>query len=574
MKTTQIPIEALLQHIAVLGKTGSGKTFASKGIVEGLLDDQRQVCVIDPTSAWWGLRSSADGKSAGYPVLVLGGDHGDMPLPANSGSAVARLVTDQRVSVVVDTSLMTVGERTKWFTDFAQTLYRTIKAPLHLVIDEAHNFAPQGKVPDPDTGKMLHATNQLMSGGRSRGIRAILITQRPAKLHKDSLTCADTLIAMRVIAPQDRGAIEDWILGAADAKQGKQVVESLAMLKRGEGWVWFPEGQVLERITFPPIRTFDSSATPTDGSAASAPKRVAEIDLGEIRGALDDALKEAEANDPKALKARIAELEREAALKAKRVPAIEPAVLEAEIDRAVARRDDYWQGQLAMLRGEWMNLDQIRRQMAGAVEALSDVIKATDHKPAPPPPTSNGHVPPPRPAPRPAPSSSPQPRTAVAGGARERMLGALAMMERLGLDSLDRRNLAVLSDQSPKSSGYRDHVAALIKLGDIATTSAGRVALTTEGRQRAPASRAPGTLAELHDMWAAKLSKHQATMMRVLIRSGGKMTRERLAIDSGQSPKSSAYRDGLASMISLGVAETSGAGFVKAGAVLFPEGLR
>jgi len=106
---------------------------------------------------------------------------------------------------------MHVGQYTRWFIDFAGTLFTTIKNPLHLIIDEAHHFMPQGKVPDPDTGKMLHAGNRLMSGGRSRGIRGMLITQRPAKLHKDSLTCADTLIAMRVIAPQDRSAIKDWI---------------------------------------------------------------------------------------------------------------------------------------------------------------------------------------------------------------------------------------------------------------------------------------------------------------------------------------------------------------------------
>jgi molybdopterin-guanine dinucleotide biosynthesis protein len=46
------------QHIAVLGKTGSGKTFAVKGIVEHLLERGRRVGIVDPTGAWWGLRSA------------------------------------------------------------------------------------------------------------------------------------------------------------------------------------------------------------------------------------------------------------------------------------------------------------------------------------------------------------------------------------------------------------------------------------------------------------------------------------------------------------------------------------
>lgn len=302
-----IPERSLTQHMAILGKTGSGKTFAAKGIVERLLSDGRQVCVLDPTGAWWGLRLGADGKRAGFDIVLIGGKHADIPLAERSGAAVARLVTQQHASVVVDTSGFTVGEYTRWFIDFAGTLYTTIREPLHLVIDEAHHFMPQGKAPDVDAGKMIHAGNRLMSGGRSLGIRGIMITQRPAKLHKDSLTCADTLIAMRVVAPQDRDAIQEWIDGCGDPAQGKAVTGSLAGLSRGEGWVWYPEGGYLHRTKFPPIKTYDSSATPEHGSKASP--NVGAIDLAEVRAALADAVKEAEANDPKLLRRRIAELE-------------------------------------------------------------------------------------------------------------------------------------------------------------------------------------------------------------------------------------------------------------------------
>lgn len=306
-----IPEAALSQHIAVLGKTGSGKTFAMKAaLVEPALAAGRRVAIVDPTAAWWGLRSSRDGRGAGFPILVLGGDHGDLPLPALGGAAVARLIAEQGVNLVADTSLMTVGERTRWFIDFAGTLYRLNRAPLQLVLDEAHMFAPQGKTPDPDAGRMLHAANTLGSAGRSRGIRVTMITQRPAKLHKDLLTCADTLIAMRVLAPQDRAAVKDWIDGCGDQAQGKVVLDSLANLQRGEGWVWFPEGAHLVRSKFPAIKTFDSSATPEDGHQVAAPKRAADVDLSEIKKMLADAAAEAEANDPKALRKKIAELEK------------------------------------------------------------------------------------------------------------------------------------------------------------------------------------------------------------------------------------------------------------------------
>lgn len=45
-----IPSAALLQHVAILGKTGSGKTYTAKGLVEGIIDDKRRLGV----SAWVG----------------------------------------------------------------------------------------------------------------------------------------------------------------------------------------------------------------------------------------------------------------------------------------------------------------------------------------------------------------------------------------------------------------------------------------------------------------------------------------------------------------------------------------
>lgn len=359
-----IPAKALDQHIAILGKTGSGKTFAAKGVVEGLLVRDRQACILDPTGAWYGLRLMADGTRKGFPIILLGGEHGDIPLSARSGEAVARLVTEQRASVVIDTSGLTVGEYTRFFIDFAGKLYTSIRSPLHLVIDEAHYFAPQGKVPDPDTGRMLHAANRLMSGGRSRGVRAMLITQRPAKLHKDSLSCVDTLIAMRVMAPQDRGAIEDWIDGAADPKLGKQVLESLANMPRGEGWVWYPEGQFLERVTFPKIKTYDSSATPT-GDGGSKPT-IGEINLDAVRSALADAVKEAEANDPKALRRRIAELEKQVG---------QPTTDHAAIERACAARDEHWRRVVSTQTDRTANAMRAVRQIESARNVINDQLQ-------------------------------------------------------------------------------------------------------------------------------------------------------------------------------------------------------
>jgi len=253
-----IPEKAPAQHIAIVGKTGSGKTHAAKACAEWPLQQKQRVCIIDPTSAWWGLRSDAKGTGPGFPVVVFGGEHADVSLTAHNGVAIAEIIGTTDISAVLDTRLMTVGERTRFFSDFGEALLRVNKGPLHLIIDEAHLFAPQGRVADPQSGKMLHAANNLVSLRRGIGLRIIMITQRPAKLHKDSLTQAETLIALRLIAPQDRRAVEDCFGEWAEPKQGAKLLASLPSLPTGSGWIWAPELGVLEQATFPRISTYDS----------------------------------------------------------------------------------------------------------------------------------------------------------------------------------------------------------------------------------------------------------------------------------------------------------------------------
>lgn len=320
-----LPEGALAQHLAVLGKTGSGKSSVLRLLVEGLLGAGKPVCIIDPKGDWWGLKSSADGKRAGYPVIIFGGEHADLPLNAHAGAHVAELVASGNRPCIIDLGGWMVSERTRFFIDFASTLFRHSRGPRHLVIDEVHNFAPQGKVLDPDAGKMLHWANRLASEGRGKGITLMSASQRPQKVHKDFLTCAETLIAMRVIHPLDRNAIKDWIDGCPDADKGREVLATLASMPRGTGWVWSPEiGFGPARVEFPKFSTYDSFKAPT-GDAAEKLKGWAEVDLEEARTKLGAVVQEAAKNDPKALRARIAELERAAVAPAADRQALEDA---------------------------------------------------------------------------------------------------------------------------------------------------------------------------------------------------------------------------------------------------------
>lgn len=232
-----IPDAAFDQHTGYLGKTGAGKSYALRGAVEKLLSQGKRVCVVDPKGDWWGLKSSADGKRPGYPVVIFGGEHADVPINPHCGAQVAEIVATGNRPCVIDFGGWMVGDRTRFWIDFSSTLFRLNKSPLWLVIDEVHNFAPQGKIYDPDAGKCLHWTNRIASEGRGKGFRLMIASQRPQKVHKDTLTCVETLIAMRVLHPLDRAPIKEWLEGAGDKGTASHVLDELSALQRGEALI-------------------------------------------------------------------------------------------------------------------------------------------------------------------------------------------------------------------------------------------------------------------------------------------------------------------------------------------------
>jgi hypothetical protein len=308
--SSPIPQSALTQHIIALGKTGSGKSSKLRVLVEQLLERDAPVCIIDPKGDWWGLKSSADGKRSGYPIVIFGGEHADVPLNAHAGAQVAELVATGNRSCLIDLGGWMVGERTRFFIDFAAALFKLSRGARHLVIDEVHNFAPQGKILDPDAGKMLHWANRLASEGRGKGLTIIAASQRPQKVHKDFLTSCETLIACKVIHKLDRDSIKDWIDGCADPAKGREVLASLAQMKKPEAWCWSPEIDFgPELVTFPMFKTYDSFKP----QAADVGKLAgwATVDLDQVKAKLATVLEQAKKNDPAELRNRIAELERQ-----------------------------------------------------------------------------------------------------------------------------------------------------------------------------------------------------------------------------------------------------------------------
>jgi hypothetical protein len=303
----ELPIEAVTETFAILAKRGAGKSNAAVVMAEQMHAAGAPWVAIDPKGDWWGIRSSGDGTGAGLPVLVLGGQHGDVPLEATAARLVADLVVDQRLTCVVDVSLMSKTDARRFLADFAERLYQRNTHPLHVFAEEAHEYIPQ-RVAAGDT-RMVGAWEKLVKWGRTHGLGVTLITQRSASLNNDVLTQVETLIAMRTTGPSDQKAVRAWV---DEHDSGAAMMAQLRKLGNGEAFVLSPQWLELDeplRVTFARRTTFDSGATPRAGENRTAPRTLAEVDLAALKEAMAETIEKAKAEDPKELRKRISQLE-------------------------------------------------------------------------------------------------------------------------------------------------------------------------------------------------------------------------------------------------------------------------
>ena len=248
-----LPADFVTSTQAILAKKRVGKTYTAQVLAEELLAAKQQVVVIDLTSAWWGLRSSADGSAAGYSITIFGGRHGDLPLEATAGEDLARAVVEDRFSAVLDVRLLKKGQRLRFIADFLETLYDRNTEAMHLFMDEADAYVPQQTF-SPEQARALGAADELVRRGGIGGIGVTLISQRAQTLNKNVLSQVDMLTVLRMNHPKDIGAIKDWVVEHVDAATARDMIASLPSLPRGEAWVWAPEHSIFKRIS---VRTKD-----------------------------------------------------------------------------------------------------------------------------------------------------------------------------------------------------------------------------------------------------------------------------------------------------------------------------
>jgi hypothetical protein len=195
--------------------------------------------IFDPIDVWWGLKLNKDGKSPGLPVVVFGLEHADIKIDRDMGKKIAQAVVKHNISCVISTFGMPKVAQRHLIAEFSEEILNINNTPRHIFIEEAHEYVPQRVF--GGLGKTFNNVSNLVVMGRNRGLGVTLINQRASTINKDVLTQLDTLIAMRLVAPQDRKALKEWVEYHSAEGDFDKFMESLGSLPTGEAWVWSPE---------------------------------------------------------------------------------------------------------------------------------------------------------------------------------------------------------------------------------------------------------------------------------------------------------------------------------------------
>lgn len=597
----KLPIETILQRKSILAKTGAGKSNTACVYVEGALDLGVQTIVIDPKGDWWGLRSNASGRGEGYPVLIMGGDHADVPLDPKAGTMVGKWLAETPVSVVLDVSEFSDDEMPTFIADFADSFYRNKKrnkTPVLLVLEEVDEYCPETKDKRTlDLGRCIKNIARLAKRARFLGVGILCVTLRSASFNKNVLGQTDILIVMRTTSPHDVQAVTAWFDGKDidDQAKRKEVLGSIRKLQTGEGFVYGPEAGIFKRLKFSRRRTFDSGVTPGFGKKMIQPKVLAPVEIDDLRREMKSFIEQAEAEDPARLKEQVAALKREKAALAKQVESakahqetrvVEKPVLSEEDVALVREAGAAFEAAVARVNAALEPVvDLVNGDMARHAQAMADLaakVGAQAHRAREGSGTNGATRVKAAPVVRSSPSAGQETSDPVLGaegevvevsGPMQRVLDALAWLEATNGDRAQQMTaVAFMAGYKPNGGAFNNPKSRLRVLGLVDYPKPGFLALTDEGRARAAVPEPVLTTAELQDRVKENLTGPMQRVLQPLLDAYPEsMTSADCAAQAGYEPNGGAFNNPKSRLKTLGLIDYPGPGLLVAKPVLFLE---
>lgn len=503
---------------ALLGIRGAGKTYTAKGIAEQLLEHEIPIVVFDPIGQWQYLRRPGASRGKGYKIVVAGGAEPDLPLTPESAPQIVRAAIKEGIPLVVDLYDKRLS-KADW-RKIVQSCFRTLlyenEGVRHIFLEETAEFAPQ-KVQD---GQTYAEVEKLVRMGGNASLGITLINQRAQEVNKAVLDLCENLVLMRQRGAHAIEALRKW-LDKISPDQAKEIAAGMPQMGQGDAWVFAGEAEHPVRTRSAKIRSFHPDRRRPE-LLKTAGVGVSTTDfVSRLSGELETLIDKAKADDPKALKRRVAELERALAARQREGAAAlttdQREAIEAPLRRAIEERDARIHDQeqaIAQLRGEFRDIGERCRGLAvgskpaklaspsKAVIPAARAVRTTA-------PKANGHD------------------TSLKAGERK-ILTAVAQHP----EGVSEEQILVLTGY--KSTSRYEYLRLLAAKG-LVERSGSTIAATDAGIQALGSGFEPlPTGDELREHWLNKLRGGEETILRLIVDAHPRRDRESLRLQIDQ----------------------------------------
>lgn len=555
------PLAIGSQGNAILGIRDSGKTYTATVLAEKLFESGIPFIAFDPIGVWRFLR--VPGKGRGYPVVVAGGQEGDLPLTVAGAPEIVRAAMANGISLVIDLFDINLSK-----ADWKRIVTACVRVLLHenakhgmrhVFIEEAAEFAPQRV--GPDQGHVYAEMEKLARMGGNSRLGYTLINQRAEEVNKALLELCDNLFLHRQKGRNSLTALSKW-LDIGNVSASKHIISTLPTLPTGECWAWLAGSETPELVKIPQKNSLHPDRRIMRGDVSVAKKA---IDVGSFVEKMRGTLKtvETEAKSIEDLRAEVARLKKQ---------------LSDKIDGNLKAADLSIKAAEESCRKTMERLEKTQ-DICRRISELSATAFAAVHEESVKPGSQSGlssrNTPArasEREAPPPAAAASAAGKTGLPGP-EQRILDALADLRSIGVEKPQREQVAFLAGYSNlNSKGFANGLGALRSSARIAYPEQGRVELTLEGASLAKEVRFQLTNEGLHDRICGMLGGASSRILGPLIKAyPDAITRNNLAAlaDYG-NVNSKGFANALGRLRTLGFIDYPERGLVVASPVLFP----
>ncbi len=211
-------------RLLIQANSGGGKSWLIRRLLEESHGKVQQI-VIDLEGEFSTLREK-------YDYLLVGKD-GEIPANIQTAELLAIKLLKLNVSTIIDLSELKHHERITFVKRFLDSLVNAPRPLWHtclIIVDEAHQFCPEGKKSE-STSSVI----DLQTRGRKRGFCGVLATQRISKLHKDAAAECNNVLVGRTVLDIDRKRASDDLQFTS-----KEQSNNLKRLDDGEFFAYGP----------------------------------------------------------------------------------------------------------------------------------------------------------------------------------------------------------------------------------------------------------------------------------------------------------------------------------------------